>query len=70
MENKVIIGLDEYLDLRDKAEKVDKLGGIVGIGEISGDAVIIIHKTKLDTYINDILQTNHRYDVRIVEGEK
>ena len=82
MENKVIIGLDEYLDLRDKAQKVDKLNAISVIKN-SGDKgefdpvcngwtihrnEIIVSSKNLTEYINDILGVSG-YEVRI-EFEK
>ena len=82
MENKVIIGLDEYLDLRDKAQKVDKLkcmGRIVDEDErehipmidawkYKTTREIIISSKNLTEYINDILGVRG-YEVRI-EFEK
>lgn len=83
MENKVIIGLDEYLDLRDRAQKVDKLkciGKIVDedqklyaddpfIGyKVRVRREIIISNKNLTEYINDILGVRG-YEVRI-EFEK
>lgn len=81
MENKVIIGLDEYLDLRDKAQKVDKLKAIATIKDedwfeqTPWDGLyphiireIVISSKDLTEYINDILGVSG-YEVRI-EFEK
>lgn len=85
MENKVIIGLDEYLDLRDRAQKVDKLkciGKIVDEDEreylpnyvsawrCKTIREIVISNKDLTEYINDILGVRG-YEVRIeFEGNK
>lgn len=81
MENKVIIGLDEYLDLRDRAQKVDWLKTIATIRDESwleqtpwnGSyprivREILISNKDLTEYINDILGVRG-YEVRI-EFEK
>lgn len=85
MENKVIIGLDEYLDLRDKAQKVDKLKCIGKIVEedqklyaddpflgykVRVRREIIISNKNLTEYINDIFGVRD-FEVRIeFEGNK
>jgi len=82
LENKVIISLDEYLDLRDKAQKIDKLrciGKIVDEDEkffsyeyngfkVKQTREIIISEKNLTEYINDILGVSG-FEVRI-EFEK
>lgn len=80
MENKVIINLDEYLDLRDKVQKIDKLkciGKIVDESERSYNPVfntrdyrctreVIISSKDLTEYINDILGIKG-FTLKIVE---
>lgn len=83
MENKVIIGLDEYLDLRDRAQKVDKLkniGKIIAKEDYNLDPYynawkydpikeIVISNKDLTEYINDILGVRG-FEVRIeFEGD-
>lgn len=79
MENKVIIGLDEYLDLRDKVQRMDKLksiGKIVAKEDYNLDPYynawkydpikeIIISSKDLTEYINDILEVRG-FEVRIL----
>lgn len=80
MVNKVIINLDEYLELRERAKKIENLKGIAVVEE-SDDCVltpfdpygkrdsvrkISISKSNLDAFINDIFGVKD-FEVNIVE---
>ena len=79
MDNKVIIGLDEYLKLKNKNDEILKLNAMCVINEEDGYSIdplgplrhkvkreIVIHKKDLNEYINGILGIKD-YEVRIVE---